>query len=136
MRTKPLTPPSRWSLQSHHMEDCRGQVSQTVPHEAYSIQELFRKAASNMLPPVGKDGVYMGGKHDDYDVEKLMSEDPVDKLEAADDMAHRNRLRKTEIDQVELKLKADSAAKAQADEEALLAKLQSRLTGAQQDASK
>lgn len=136
MRTKPLTPPSRWSLQPGHMEDCRGQVSQTVPHEAYSIQELFRKAASNMLPPVGKEGVYMGGQHDDYDVEKLMSEDPVDKLDASQDMAHRNRLRKTQVEELELKLKANQAAKAQADEEALLAKLQSRLTGAQQDASK
>lgn len=89
-----------------------------------------------MLPPVGKEGVYMGGQHDDYDVEKLMSEDPVDKLDASQDMAHRNRLRKTQVEELELKLKANQAAKAQADEEALLAKLQSRLTGAQQDASK
>lgn len=114
-----------WQLEKKHMEHPTG-PSKTVPDEAYTIEEIFRKHASGINLGVTRQGTYDShADHDSDDIEKLAHLDPFDRELKQRSLAEDMLKFETEIEN-DKKAKAERLAAEKAEYEEIKTELRRR----------
>lgn len=99
----------------------------TVPNEAYSIEELFRRHASGTAPDILRDPIYTDVEDfDTPDFEKVGKMDPVDQTAVLQHIKQKQADRQEIIDKKSAEYNASQEAKKQAAEEELFERMRKK----------
>lgn len=92
-----------------------GVKRRTLPNQAMSLAEMFRRFVRREPLPVEKEGVYV---ESDYDLEKIAHMDTVEKEEVLQEMKESTRVKEAKVKKAQEAHEAKEAAKKKRDDEA------------------
>jgi BRCT domain type II-containing protein len=112
---KKLQPTRAWQMQAHHREIPKG-VSETVPNQALSIQDILARSLAGMTPAVERQGGFMTAEDDfdAYDLEALRRMDVYELNETLDAV---NQVVKDRSAELEKFRAAEAAVRAEQEKE-------------------